>query len=120
MLSKDLKHLLTCKSRVNRLIYPGLPTMPASILPAAINALLRLFLDSAHSVAIRWQLHVHASSCSTSQPGQVPILAADQPAYARQANPVDLANYLRRGPLHSDVRWLTPRDGYLGGILYHA
>ncbi len=51
--------------------------------PAAINALLPLFLDSAHSVAmIKHSMIIVQKAVQHLNPGQVPILAADQPLYA--------------------------------------
>lgn len=67
----------------------------AVIPPAVINALLPLFLDSAHSVVIiRHSMAIVQAAFQHLNPGQVPVLAADQPTVHRcQANPVDLANY---------------------------
>ncbi len=68
--------------------------------PAAINALLPLFLDSAHSV-----------------PGSSPYSCRRSTTVCpRQANTVDLARYFGRGPLHSDVWWITHRDGLVEGM----
>ncbi len=51
--------------------------------PAAINALLPLFLDSAHSVAmIKHSMIIVQKAVQHLNPGQVPILATDQPLYA--------------------------------------
>ena len=50
--------------------------------PAAINALLPLFLDSAHSVAmIKHSMTMVQATVQYLNPGQVPVLAADQPLY---------------------------------------
>lgn len=55
----------------------------AVIPPAAINALLPLFLDSAHSVAmIKHSMAIVQAAVQHLNSGQVPILAADQPLYA--------------------------------------
>ena len=57
----------------------------AIIPPAAINALLPLFLDNAHSVAmIRHSMDIVKAAVEhlNPGPGQTPILAADQPLYA--------------------------------------
>ena len=51
--------------------------------PAAINALLPLFLDNAHSVAMIWHsMDVIKAAIQHLNPGQTPVLAADQPLYA--------------------------------------
>lgn len=55
----------------------------AVIPPAAINALLPLFVDSAHSVAmIRHSMAIVKAAIQHVNPGQVPVLAADQPLFA--------------------------------------
>ena len=55
----------------------------AIIPPAAINALLPLFLDNAHSVAmIRHSMEIIKRAVQNVNPGQIPVLAADQPLYA--------------------------------------
>ena len=55
----------------------------AVIPPAAINALLPLFLDNAHSVAmIRHSMDIVKAAVQHLNPGQAPVLAADQPLYA--------------------------------------
>lgn len=55
----------------------------AVIPPPAINALLPLFLDNAHSVAmIRHSMDIVRAAVQHLNPGQVPVLAADQPLYA--------------------------------------
>ena len=52
--------------------------------PAAINALLPLFLDNASSVAmIRHSMDIVKAAIQHLNPGQTPVLAADQPLYAR-------------------------------------
>jgi hypothetical protein len=51
--------------------------------PAALNALLPLFLDNAHSVAmIKHSMDIVKRAVQYLNPGQVPVLAADQPLYA--------------------------------------
>ena len=48
--------------------------------PPAINALLPLFLDNAHSVAMIWHsMDVIKAAIQHLNPGQTPVLAADQP-----------------------------------------
>ena len=55
----------------------------AVIPPAAINALLPLFLDNANSVAmIRHSMDIIKAAVQHLNPGQTPIVAADQPLYA--------------------------------------
>jgi len=55
----------------------------AVIPPPAINALLPLFLDSAHSVAmIRHSMEIVRAAVQHLNPDQVPIFALDQPLYA--------------------------------------
>ena len=55
----------------------------AVIPPAAITALLPLFLDNAHSVAmIRHSMDIVKAAVQHVNPGQIPVLAADQPLYA--------------------------------------
>ena len=55
----------------------------AVILPAAINAQLLLFVDSAHSVAmIRHSMVIVKAEIQHVNPGQVPVLAADQLLFA--------------------------------------
>ena len=55
----------------------------AVIPPATINALLPLFLVSAHSVAmIKHSMMIVQAAIQHFNPGQVPILAVDQPLYA--------------------------------------
>lgn len=51
--------------------------------PAAIHALLPLFVDNAHSAAmIRHSMDIVRAAVHHLNPGQVPVLAADQPLYA--------------------------------------
>ena len=51
--------------------------------PAAINALLPLFLENAHSVAmIKHSMDIVKTSVQYLNPGQIPVLAADQPLFA--------------------------------------
>ena len=58
-------------------------TQRAVIPPAAINALLPLFLDNAHSVAmIRHSMNIVKAAVHHLNPCQIPVLAADQPLYA--------------------------------------
>jgi len=55
----------------------------AVIPPAAINALLPLFLDNAHSIAmIKHSMDIVREAVEHLNPGQVPVLAADQPLYS--------------------------------------
>ena len=55
----------------------------AIIPPPAINALLPLFLDNAHSVAmIRHSMDVIKAAIQHLNSGQTPVLTADQPLYA--------------------------------------
>ena len=55
----------------------------ASIPLAAINALLPLFMDSAHSTAmIKHAMSVVQAAVNHLNPGQIPVLAADQPLFA--------------------------------------
>jgi hypothetical protein len=56
----------------------------SAVIPsAAINALLPLFLESAHSVAmIKHSMTIVRAAIQHLNPGQVPVLAADQPLYA--------------------------------------
>ena len=58
--------------------------MHQAVIPTpAINALLPLFLDNAHSVAmIRHSMDIVKAAIQHLNPGQVPVLAADQPLYA--------------------------------------
>ena len=75
--------------------------------PAAINALLPLFLDTAHSVAmIKHSMTIVQAAVQHLNPGQVPVLAADQPLFAI-ANPMEFSNYPGRRPPCGDVRWTT-------------
>jgi hypothetical protein len=54
-----------------------------SVKPAAINALLPLFLDNAHSVAmIKHSMTIVQAAIEHLNPGQIPVLAADQPLFA--------------------------------------
>ncbi|KAK3880702.1 hypothetical protein Pcinc_014857 [Petrolisthes cinctipes] len=51
--------------------------------PAAINALLPLFVHSAHSVAmIRHSMDIVKAAIQLVNPGQIPVLAAEQPLFA--------------------------------------
>lgn len=51
--------------------------------PPAINALLPLFLDCAHSVAmIKHSMTIVQAAVQHLNPGQIPVIAADQPLYA--------------------------------------
>ena len=51
--------------------------------PTAINALLPLFLDNAHSAAmIRHSMDIVRRAVHHLNPGQVPVLEADQPLFA--------------------------------------
>ncbi len=55
----------------------------AVIPPAAIHALLPLFIDSAHSVSmLRHSMDITKAAVQYLNPGQVPILTADQPLFA--------------------------------------
>ena len=55
----------------------------AVIPPAAINALLPLFLESAHSITmIKHSMIIVKEAVQHLNPGQKPVLAADQPLYA--------------------------------------
>lgn len=55
----------------------------ADIPPAAINALLPLFLDNAHSVAmIRHSMDIIRRAVEHVNPGQIPVVAVDQPHFA--------------------------------------
>lgn len=55
----------------------------AVISPAAIVALLPLFLDNANSVAmIRHSMDIVMAAVQHLNPGQTPVLTADQPLYA--------------------------------------
>lgn len=55
----------------------------AIIPPPAIHALLPLFIDSAHSVAmLRHSLDITKAAVQYLNPGQIPILTADQPLFA--------------------------------------
>ena len=52
--------------------------------PPAINALLPLFLENAHSVAMRQHsMDIVKDVVHHLNPGQVPALAADQPLFAQ-------------------------------------
>ena len=54
----------------------------STVPPPAIYALLPLFLDSAHSVAmIRHSTDIVKAAVQHLNPGQVPIITADQPLY---------------------------------------
>ena len=58
-------------------------TQRAIIPPAVIHALLPLFIDSAHSVAmLRHSMDVTKAAVQYLNPGQVPVLTADQPLFA--------------------------------------
>ena len=59
-------------------------SMQEAVIPSpAINALLPLFLDSAHSVAmIKHSMEMVRAAVKHLNPGQVPILTLDQPLYA--------------------------------------
>ena len=82
--------------------------------PAAINGLLPLFLDSAHSVAvIKHSMTPVQSIVQHLNPGQVPVLAADQPLYALSINGA-VPLLLERSLCHY-VWWFTHRDGYFEG-----
>ena len=51
--------------------------------PAVINALLPLFLENAHSVAmIKHSMDIAKTLVQYLNPGQIPVLAADQPLFA--------------------------------------
>lgn len=51
--------------------------------PPAIIALLPLFLDNAHSAAmIKHSMDIAKAAVNHLNPGQVPVLTADQPLYA--------------------------------------
>ena len=51
--------------------------------PAAINALLPVFLENAHSVAmIKHSIDIVKTSVQYLNPGQIPALAANQPLFA--------------------------------------
>lgn len=51
--------------------------------PAAISGLLPLFLDNAHSIAmVKHAMTMVQKAVRHLNPGQVPVLAADQPLYA--------------------------------------
>ena len=51
--------------------------------PATINALLPLFLENAHSVAmIKHSMDIVKTSVQYLNPGQIPVVTADQPLFA--------------------------------------
>ena len=51
--------------------------------PATINALLPLYLENAHSVAmIKHSMDIVETSVQYLNPGEIPVLAADQPLFA--------------------------------------
>ena len=51
--------------------------------PAAVNALLPLFFENAHSVAmIKHSMDIVKTLVQYLNPGQIPVLAADQPLFA--------------------------------------
>ena len=51
--------------------------------PAAINSLMPLFVDSAHSVAmIKHSMTIVQAAIQHLNPGQVPVLTADQPLFS--------------------------------------
>ena len=55
----------------------------AMVPPSAINTLLPLFVDSAHSVAmIKHSMNIVKTVVQHLNPGQVPVLTADQPLFA--------------------------------------
>jgi len=55
----------------------------AGVPPPAINTLLPSFLDSAHSVAmIKHSMEIVRAAVQHLNPGQVSVLALDQPLYA--------------------------------------
>lgn len=65
------------------MIFNNAESHQAIIQPAVINALLPLFLDNAHSVAmIRRYMDNIKVTVQHLNPGQIPVLAADQPLYA--------------------------------------
>ena len=75
----------------------------ATISPAAINALLPLFLESVHSVAmIKHSMTVVLAATQHLEPGHVSIIAAHQPLYAI-ADSVKLVSHFGRRSLCSDV-----------------
>ena len=48
-----------------------------------INALLPLFLENAHSMAMtKYSMDIVKTSVQYLNPGQIPVLAADQPLFA--------------------------------------
>ena len=79
--------------------------------PAAINALLPLFLDNANSVAIIWHsMDIVKAAIQHLNPGQMPVLAADQPLYARAK---EIQWTWPATSLCDHVRWSTHRDGHI-------
>ena len=51
--------------------------------PSAINTLLPLFLDNAHSIAmIKHSMSIVKAVVQHLNPGQAPVLTADQPLFA--------------------------------------
>ena len=55
--------------------------------PAAINALLPLLLENAHSVAmIKYSMDIVKTLVQHLNPGQIPVLAADQPLFTHLQN----------------------------------
>ena len=69
--------------------------------PAAINTLLPLFTESAHSVAmIKHSMTIVQAAIQHLNPGQVPILTADQPLFA----------------LAKQIQWTWPNQ--FGGSLF--
>ncbi|XP_065894959.1 uncharacterized protein [Dysidea avara] len=96
----------------------------AVIQPAAINALLPLFLDSAHSVAmIKHSMEMVKTTVQYLNPGQTPILSADQLLYAlakqiQRVWPNDFGEdhfVLMLGGLHIEMAILKVLGDWLDG-----
>ena len=75
----------------------------AVIPPAAISALLPLFPDNAHSAAmIRHSMDIVKAAVQHLNPGQTPVLAADQPVYTHGEGQVVI---IFGGDGHTEVAW---------------
>ena len=66
---------------------------------------------------IKHSMEIVRAAVQHFNPDQVSVLALDQSLYvlAKQIQSGDMANQFRRGPLCTDVRWITHRDGYFKG-----
>ena len=82
LMAASLKHQLDETDWISWSAYHS-SVQEATVPPSAINTLLPLFLDNAHSIAmIKHSMNIVKAVVRHLNPGQAPVLTADQPLFA--------------------------------------